>query len=156
MSSHLDLKEGIYNPLRRFAVTNTNDEMYELKWDGKVVARLQPGDTVELPHHLAVIAATQIADLVIMKEVVADEKENKSIPGYRSKIAYKLQVPDARKPYEDKIIKEIEVDTEAPQFQVIVAQKREELLSNLQQENAKSISSLSVGTDSMSSIKAKK
>lgn len=153
MSSFLTLKEGIYDPLRRFAITNIDTEVYELRWDSRVVARLQPGDTVELPQHLAVLAAVDIADRVIMREVQADEKAH---PGTPSKLVSKMLVPTARKEVEDKIIKEIEVDREAPQYQILVSQKREELLADLNSENAKPISTVSLSTDDLASIKPKK
>lgn len=156
MSSHLELKEGIYDPLRQFAITNINDEDYELLWDSKVVARLKPGDTVQLPHHLAVIAAVQIADIAIFKEIHEDEKAHASTPYYKSPKGSNLYIPNARKPYEDRIIKEIDVDTTAVQYQVIAAQKREEILSDLNAENAKPVSSISAAPDAMSSIKSKK
>lgn len=153
MSSFLTKTDGIYDPLRRFAITNTDTEIYELKWDGRIVARLNPGDTVELPHHLAVLAAVDIADRVIMREVQADEKLH---PGTPSKLVSKMLVPTARKDVEDKIIKEIEVDREAPQYQILVSQKREELLADLNSENAKPLTSISVGEDALSAISPKK
>lgn len=139
MSSNLTLRNGIYDPSKRFAFTNITDEDFIFKWADNPI-KVKAGETVELPHHLAVKATIQLTDQIMIKEVHEEElkvrAETKN-PTYRSPRAISLGVPAAREPYESKILKELasRSDTDS-QFQVIRAQKAEEILRDLKRENS--------------------
>ena len=123
MRSTLEIDKGMYDPLRRFAFTNITEQPFEVRWDGKSLGIVEPGQTIELPHHLAVKSTVELVDKIIIAETKADEELHSSTPYYRSPKASRLGVPMARKPYEDKILKEIEVDPNTPEFKILASQK---------------------------------
>lgn len=139
MSSNIWLKNGIYDPSKRFAFTNITDEDFTFRWADNPI-KVKAGETVELPHHLAVIATTQLVDKIMIGEVHEEELKVRSEtrnPSYRSPRGISLGVPAAREPYEKKILKELEPRSGTDsQFQIIRAQKAEEILRDLRAENS--------------------
>ncbi len=148
MSSFLTVKEGIYNPTLRFAFTNIDTESYELKWDGKVLVTIKPGESVELPHHLAVMATGELVDRIMIRETKEDELAHMNVIQnglpYRSPKGIAMGVPAARKPFEDKILKELPIDKASSQFKILQSQLIDELKADLTAESAKPISTISV------------
>ncbi len=131
MKSFLEVN-GVYNPALRFAFTNITEGDFVSAWNGSAVT-IKPGQTVELPHHLAVKFTGELVDKIIMGNAKLDEV-TKAKEGYRSPIGMSLGVPTARKIWEDQILRELAVDEESPQVQVIRAQIREELERDLKVE----------------------
>lgn len=157
MSSNLTVKEGIYDPTKRFAFTNISDETFTFKWGGNPIT-VKPKETIELPHHLAVLATGKLVDHIMGSEARADElkmrAENKD-PYWRSPKGIAMGVPEARRPYEEKILRELGPGEESPALQVMRAQIKEELQRDLSQEKAKPISSIKVGESEFAPIKTK-
>jgi hypothetical protein len=143
LSSNLTVKQGIYDPSKRFAVTNIQNDKFGLKnedftfyW-GKSPITIKSGQTIELPHHLAVKATIELTDKIMYEEVHAEEIEGrKTNKDYRSPKGLSVGIPNARDPIEKKIMRELALDEENPQVQVMRAQIKEELLRDLKAENA--------------------
>lgn len=130
--------EGLYNPLLRFAFTNISESPFTIMWDNKVVTTLKGGETVELPHYLAVVATKALVDSIMIGNAKMDEiayyKANPNTQPNMYRAASSLGVPAARKVWEDKICRVLEVDEESPQVQVMRSQIREELMKDLKAE----------------------
>ncbi len=157
MSSHLFPKEGVYNPLKRFAFTNITDDLFTFHWDGKPIS-VKAHDTIELPHHLMYIAATKLVDKIMINDAKRDEEEGKKTDRfYRGRNM--MGVPDARKVYEDQIVRELEVDEESPQIAVLKAQIRDQVLNDLEvgAKKAAPVESIvaSINLDAMTQVKDK-
>ena len=135
MSSYLDVKSGIYDPSKRFAFTNITSEVFNSAWGGQPII-VQSGQTVELPHHLAVKLTGELVDKIMIGNAKMDE-ERVNQPYYRSPQGTSLGVPAARKVWEDQILRELQVDEESPELQVMRAQIREEIMNDLKAEPAK-------------------
>ncbi len=143
MASFLTLKEGIYDPKKRFAVTNILSEDFKFSWDG-VENTIKSGDTVELPHHLMVLVVTKMVDKLMLEEAwEANKKIHKTTPWVDSNKNMSLGVPEARKVYEDKIVKEIPFDEASSQFKIISSQQMEQIKKDLQAEPAQPVNSFS-------------
>lgn len=121
--------EGIFNPTLRFAFTNITEEEFVSHWDGSPI-KVPAGATIELPHHLAAKLTRELVNQIIMGNAKLDEV-SKNKEGYRSPIGMSLGVPAARKVWEDQIVRQLDIDEESPQIQVMRAQIREELLKDL-------------------------
>jgi hypothetical protein len=145
MSSFLDLKTGIYDPTKRFAFTNIGKDDFTFTW-GKVPIKVAAGETVELPHYLAVLATQNLVDKIMIEEIREKEakvREETRNPLYRARTS-SLGVPAARKPYEDKILKELAAKTgNDAQLNVIRAKLAEEITRDLKAEPAEKISAIS-------------
>lgn len=146
MSSNLTVKQGIYDPTRRFEFTNISDKDFTFAWGGTPI-KIKAGEKVELPHHLAVLATGRLVDQIMSDEIKVEEDRMKvetRNPYFRSQKGGSLGVPAAREPYETKILKELapRTDTDSA-FQVIRAQKTEELMRDLKQENSPTITKMS-------------
>ena len=146
MGSYLFPKdEGVFNPLRRFAFTNITDDLFTFHWDGKPIS-VKAHDTIELPHHLMVIATTKLVDKIMIQKAKEDEIEGRKTDRfYRG--ANMMGVPDARKVYEDQIVRELEVDEESPQIAVMKAQIRDQVLADIENgsKKAEPVSSIVAG-----------
>lgn len=130
MSSIIGKDEGVYNPALRFAFTNITDEDFVSAWNNSPII-IKAHQTVELPHHLADKLTDELVDKIMIGEAKMEELE-KNQQYYRSPKGISLGIPAARKPWEDKIVRQMEVDEESPELQVIRAQIREELTNDLQ------------------------
>lgn len=139
MSSILGKDEGLYNPALRFAFTNITMEDFTSAWGGSPII-VKAGETIELPHHLADKLTDQLVDQIMIGEAKLNEVEYyKSHPGTRIndyRAPSMLGVPAARKVWEDQIVRELAVDEESPQLQVMRAQIKEELLADLNAETS--------------------
>ena len=127
------IEGGVYNPSRRFAFTNITDDLFTFHWDGKPIS-VKSHQTIELPHHLAIIATNRLVDKILVEESKADEVEGQKVnPLYRSRKGIALGgVPTYRKTFEDKILRELLVDEESPQIAVMRAQIREQLKADIE------------------------
>lgn len=127
--------EGLFNPMLKFAFTNITEEVFESKWNGSPIT-IPPGATVELPHHLAVKFTKELVDKIMIGNAKLDEIA-KNQPYYRSPQGSSLGVPAARKVWEDQICRQMAVDEESPQTQVLRATIKAELLADMAKEPAK-------------------
>lgn len=129
MSQLLQKNQGLFDPSKRFAFTNITTEDFVSAWNGSPIT-IKAGVTVELPHHLANKLTDELVDKIIIGDAKLDEV-TKSQPYYRSPIGMSLGVPAARKVWEDQIVRELAVDEESPQVQVMRAELRAELEAEL-------------------------
>jgi len=139
MSSLIGKEEGLYNPTLRFAFTNITTEDFHTSWGGNPIV-VKAGETVELPHHLADKFTDQLVDQIMIGEAKLDEvkyyQENRNAAPNTYRAPNMLGVPAARKVWEDKIVRQLAVDEESPQMQVMRAQIREQLESDLKAETS--------------------
>lgn len=141
MSSLIGKESGIFDPTKRFAFTNISDKDFVSAWGGSPIT-VPAGETVELPHHLANKFTDELVDAIMQGEAKMDEVEYyKNNPGaapnsYRSPKGSSLGVPAARKFWEDQIVRELAVDEESPEIQVMRAKIKEEILADLSQEKS--------------------
>lgn len=139
--SYLTVKEGMYDPLRRFAVKNITDHDFTFTWNKKPIT-IKKGTAVELPHHLAVLATTRMVDEIMIAEAREDEMNNpkNSNPMWHSPKGLSMGIPDARKKYEDEIISELPpIDENNPQYTIITSAKAEEIMNDLKAEMSKPV-----------------
>lgn len=138
MKSFLD-PIGVYNPLLRFAFTNITQEDFVSAWDGNPVT-VRPGETVEVPEYLAVKFTGELVDKIMLQDVKLNEvnyyKQNPNAAANTYRAPNSVGVPAARKPWEDKIIQQLEVDEESSQVQVYRAQLKAELSADLKAETS--------------------
>ena len=92
---------------------------------------------------------------------MAEEEEKKmrektKDPYWRSKIGISAGVPEARRPYEEKILRELKPDEENPQTAIMRSRIREELMADLTAEKSAPITRMAVGKDEFAEIKPKK
>ena len=125
--------DGLYNPARRFAFTNITDEEFKSAWDGQPIT-VKPHQTIELPHHLMVKLTEELVNNLILGKAVVDEKANSDKPYYRSNIRNSQFIPAMRKQYEDQIVRELAVDEESPEIQMMRLQIRDELKRDLERK----------------------
>lgn len=151
MSSNIEVKNGIYDASKRFAFTNIRDTDFTFKWDGKPIT-VKAGETIELPHHLAVLATLQLTDEIMIKGF----KESNPDPLKPSPQGTSLGVPAARAYWEQKILRELEVDEESPQITIMRMKIKEELERDLNKEKSKPVESIAVGQSEFAELKADK
>lgn len=137
MSSILGKDEGIFDPSKRFAFTNITDNDFVSAWGGSPIT-VKAGETIELPHHLANKLTDELVDQIMIGEAKLNEvKYYEEHPGTRIndyRAPSSLGVPQARKVWEDKIVRQLEVDEESPNLQIERARIREELMADLKAE----------------------
>lgn len=132
MSHLIGKTEGVYNPSRRFAFTNITEEDFVSAWDGSPIT-IKPGQTVELSHHLADKLTDELVDKIMIGNAKLDEVA-KNQPYYRSPQGMNLGVPAARKVWGDQIVRELSVDEESPEIQVMRAEIKSQLMEDLNKE----------------------
>lgn len=145
MSSNFSVKDRMYDPTKRFAFTNITDKPFTFTWDSRPIT-VEIGETVELPEYLAVLATAKIVDEIMTAEIKAEEdiiKKDTRDPYYRSPRANSLAVPAARKPYEDKVVKELAPHkNNDARMQVIRASLTDEIKKDLNAKPASAISGI--------------
>ena len=127
--------EGLFNPLIKGAFTNITEETFTSYWDGSPII-VPAGATIELSHHLACKLTKELVDKIMIGNAKLDEIA-KNQPYYRSPQGSSLGVPAARKVWEDQICRQMAVDEESPQVQVLRATIKAELMADMNQEVAK-------------------
>lgn len=131
--------EGVYDPSLRFAFTNITEEDFHSAWDSSPII-VKPGETIELPQYLAVKLTRELVDKIMIGNAKLNEVEYyKKYPGttpnsYRAPSS--LGIPEARKVWEDQICRQLAVDEESPQVQVMRAQIKAQLKEDLARETA--------------------
>lgn len=139
MSSLVGKDSGLFNPTLRFAFTNITEDDFVSQWGGSPIV-VKAGETVELPHHLANKLTDELVDSIMIGKAKLDEVEyykknpGASVNSFRAPSS--LGVPAARKVWEDQIVRQLAVDEESPQIQVMRAQIKEELLADLSAEKS--------------------
>jgi len=133
----LYIRQGIYNPMLKFAFTNITEEEFVSAWGGEPI-KIPAGHTVELPHHLAAKLTKELVDKIMignakLNEVEFYQKNANAMPNtYRAPSS--LGVPAARKVWEDQIVHLMAPDEESPQTQLMRIKIKEELMRDLQAE----------------------
>lgn len=146
MASNLTIRQGVYDPSRRFSFKNIDTEPFTFSWDSNPIT-VQPGEVVELPHYLAVTATGHLVDKIMIRKVKIEEDEMKvktMNPHYRSPHGASLGVPAVRETYEKQILTELPPmkGTDA-KLQVIRASFKDQLVNDMKREPAQPIASLS-------------
>lgn len=127
---------GVYDPNIRAAFTNITDEEFVSAWGGQPI-KVPAGRTVELTHHLAVKLTKELVDKIMIGEAALDKATNgKGNAYYQSPKGMNLGVPAAREIWEKKICRQLEVDEESPEIQVMRAQIRQEVMQDMQNSQA--------------------
>lgn len=160
LMSHLVGKtEGLFNPLLKFAFTNITEEDFTSAWNG-VPITVKAGQTVSLPHHLANKLTDELVNLIMIGAVKTNEveyyKRNPNTAPNMYRAPSSLGVPAARKVWEDKIVRQLAVDEESPEIQVMRAQIKEELERDIAAKPAKGAPKVPASAEEFAEIKAKK
>ena len=132
-------KDGIYNPLLRYGVKNITDSEFTFSWNSNPIT-IKAGQEIELPEYLAILATTKMVDQIMQNEAndeVIKMRAKLHDPYWRSPKGIAIAVPAARKPYEDKIIRTLSVDEKSPQFQVLKAEVKDQILGDLKKGQEK-------------------
>lgn len=133
MSSFLDKKIGVYDPSKRYGFKNITSEPFTFSWGGNPIT-VKAGAEIEVPEHYAIVATTKLVDQIMQDEVREEEKKMRAElrdPYWRSPKGIAMGVPAARKPYEDKILRELAFDEENPQTQVMRSQIKEQIMNDM-------------------------
>ncbi len=124
---------GMYDPRKRYGFKNITEKDFTFTWNSNPVT-VKPGVEVELPEHMAILATHKLVDEIMSKLAQEDterlRKETKEHTA-RSPLGIAMGIPHARKVWEDKIIRELTVDERSPEIQVLRAQIKEQLVSDL-------------------------
>lgn len=148
-------KQGIYDPLKRYAVKNITSEVFNFQWNG-VDIEIKPSETVELPQYLAVNAVNKMIDQVIMGEQKAElDRIRETNPSYLTPPgAGRLGVPAFRLNYENLIVKELspKVGNDA---KLDIIRIREQVEADIKRstEEVKPIESVKVSQSEFSELK---
>lgn len=137
MSHIVGKDQGLYDPTKRYAFTNITAEDFVSAWGGAPIT-IKAGQSVELTQHLANKLTDELVDKIMIGNVKLDEveyyKKNPNTEPNRYRAASSLGVPAARKVWEDKIVRELAIDEESPQVQIMRAELRAELEAELKKE----------------------
>ncbi len=135
----LYIRQGIYNPLLKFAFTNITEEEFVSAWGGEPI-KIPAGQSVELTHHLAAKLTKELVDKIMIGNAKLDEvtfyKNNPGVQINTYRANSSLGVPAARKVWEDQICHLMAPDEESPQTQLMRIKIKEELMRDLQAEPA--------------------
>ncbi len=83
---------------------------------------------------MAILATHKLVDQIMGKLAQEDtERLRKEMRDHtaRSPLGIAMGVPSARKPYEDKILRELKIDEQSPQMQVLRAQVKDQIISDI-------------------------
>lgn len=144
MSSFLDV-EGAYDQTRRYIVSNWSDQDFTQKFGEESAynnstliittpaheVTIKSGDMLELDQFHALTFARHFVDREMQK--VAEKLEGKA----REKIEISIGNKYARKPYEDKTVKEIVSGEENPIMAKMREEIRQEELAKIKAETSK-------------------
>lgn len=124
---------GMYDPRKRYGFKNITDEPFTFQWNSNPIT-VKPGTEIELPEHMAILATHKLVDQIMGKIAHEDTVRLREKTGdftSRSPLGASLGIPQARKVWEDKIIRELKVDERSPEIQVIRAQMKEQIVADL-------------------------
>lgn len=135
----LYIRQGIYNPMLRFAWTNISEEEFISAWGGEPI-KIPAGHTVELPHYLAAKLTKELVDKIMIGNAKLNELEhytkNPNLMPNTYRAPSSLGVPAARAVWENQICRQLAPDEESPQTQLMRIKIKEELLRDLKAEPA--------------------
>ncbi len=149
MASFYQKKEGIYDPGQRFSITNISDKPHPIKWNNSVVYIIKPGEAIEVSDATPVPGSgmgdalahkiqKEITDMVMLGEAKAEEVQ-RNLPYYKSPLGMQLGIPNARKPYEDRILRPLPANESS--VKILSQQKAEELIRDSQKQEGVSYES---------------
>lgn len=143
MSSFLDknwdvkqnkyVERGMYDPLKRYGFKNITEEPFTFTWNSNPIT-VKPGVEIELPEHLAITATHKLVDQIMNKIAHEDtERLRKELKDHaaRSPLGIAVGVPSARKPWEDKVLRELKLDEQSPEIQVLRAQTKDRIINDI-------------------------
>lgn len=152
MPSYLSKREGTYDPGKRYAFTNISEEPIQLKWNSRIVATVQPHQTIEISdatpypgsgmgQALGYTATKHLVDKIILQEGTIDAERlgMKLDKSYVSPVGTRAGIPEARKPYEQLILQELPANQELSQ--VLEQQKADEIVRDMTKQPGVSYSS---------------
>lgn len=134
MSSIVGKNQGVYDNTKKYAVTNITTEDFVSHWNGSPVI-IKAGQTASFEQHMANKVTDEMVDKIMIGNAKLDEIKM-GTPYARSPMGSSLGVPAARKVWEDKIVREISVNEESPEMQMMRAKMKEELLADMSQEKS--------------------
>lgn len=154
--SHLVPKNaGLFDPSKRYAFTNITEEVFTSAWGGAPIV-VQPGETVELSQHLANKLTDELVDKIMIGNIKMNEveyyKNNPNTAPNMYRAPSNLGVPAARKVWEDKIVRELAVDEESPQIQVMRAELKAQLKAELEAQPSKEPPKVPVSLEEFSEL----
>lgn len=154
MPSYLSKGSGTYDPGKRYAFTNITEDPFPIKWNSRIVKIVQPHETIEIsdatpypgPGNGDCIARTKAAELttaIILGEArIATEKLGNLVDkSYVSPVGTRAGIPEARKPYEDRILQEL---PSSENEETLSQMKADEILSDMRKQPGVSYSNQSV------------
>ena len=157
MPSYLQRKEGIYEPGQRFAFTNPTEEPFKIVWNGRTIKTVAPHETIEIsdatpypgPGNGDCIARTKAMELatrIILGEarIQTDKLGFLTDKSYVSPVGTKAAVPEARKPYEDLILKRLQSSEDKEALDILNQQKAEEIIADSRRQAGVSYSNQGV------------
>lgn len=158
MSGLLEKGDGLYNPMLKFAFTNITKDDFTSYWDKSPIV-IKAGQTVTLPHHLADKMTDELVNKIMTTEVKTNEvkyyKENPNTAPNFYRAPSSLGVPAARKVWEDKIVRRLEVDEESPEMQVMRATIKAELTADMAKQKSNKPPVIPRGAEEFAEIKPK-
>lgn len=126
-------ERGMYDPRKRYGFKNITDEVFTFSWNGNPVS-VKPQTEIELPEYMAIMATHKLVDQVMGKLAQEDtERLRKEMKDHtaRSPLGIAMGVPAARKVYEDKILRELKIDEQSPEIQVLRAQIKDQITNDI-------------------------
>lgn len=126
MTSNLTKKEGIYDPTKRGAFTNIDDQDFVGVWNGEGIT-IKPGQTVTLPEHLAIKFTCELVDRVMVKDEMAKFVPSAKWPTYEESERTMVGIPAARAPYEARVLKWLDRKDDSPEMQLLRMQAFEQI-----------------------------
>jgi hypothetical protein len=115
------------------------------QWDG-IPITVAPHETIEISnstpiagagHAIAIKMTGELVDKIMIGEIKEEELKHADVAYYRSPRGTSIGIPTARKPYEDRILKELKTDEESPSVQAM----RKKLLAEISGNNEAQVES---------------
>ncbi len=141
------IERGMYDPLARYGFYNIIIEKHPVRgdifysrnkdftftWNGSPI-NVKAGSEIELPEHLAILATHKLVD-EIMTDIAHEDtiklREKSGDFTIKSPFGAALGIPAARKVWEDKIIRKLKIDEQSPQIQILKAQIKDQILTDI-------------------------
>lgn len=159
MSSYLnDKSQGmIYDPKRKFAVTNWSDEDITVNWadpgpqgTGDNFYTLHAGEVKTYPMYIAYYLTEQFVDREMYKDAAKSPNNADGSPSkQRERLEMAVANKELRKPYEDKTMQEVIEGQESPEVTAMRAEIRKKLIQegHLQTTQGNLVSTLDLNSD---------
>lgn len=136
MASYLTDGVDVYDPKRKFAVTNWSDEDFACNWadpgpdgTGDNIYVLHAGETQTHPQYLAYFMAKHFVDREMGKEATKlPLNPDGTYTRAKERAEMAMNNRELRKPYEDKTIQEVLPGRESPEITAMRAQIRKDLI----------------------------